>query len=79
MLESFVHVQPLQLRLLAAGHDVDVVAAPQAMVENAQQAVAVRRIVDTDRFAPARQCIVDKSRRLMAETIVIVSPGMTCQ
>src|ERR1700677_426231 len=33
--ESFVHVQPLKLRLLSAGNDVDVVAASQAMVENA--------------------------------------------
>jgi len=35
MFESFVHVQPLKLRLLSAGNDVDVVAAPQAMVEDA--------------------------------------------
>jgi hypothetical protein len=36
MFESLVHVQPLKLRLLAASDDVDVVAASQAMVEDAQ-------------------------------------------
>src|ERR1700691_1463969 len=35
MFESFVHVQPLKLRLFSARNDVDVVAAPQAVVENA--------------------------------------------
>src|ERR1019366_2451074 len=36
----------------------------------AQQTVAVRRIVDSDGFTPARQRIVYKSSRLMAETVV---------
>jgi hypothetical protein len=38
MFES-VHAQPLKLRLLSASNDFDVVAAPQAMVEDAQQAI----------------------------------------
>jgi hypothetical protein len=33
MLKSLVHVQPLKLRLLAAGDDIHVIAAAQAMVE----------------------------------------------
>ena len=69
MFEGLVHVQPLKLRLLAAGNDVDVVAAPQAVVENAQQAIAVRRVIDADGFTPARQSIVYKSGCLMAETL----------
>ena len=79
MFERLIHVQPLKLRLLAASHDVDVVATAQAMVENAEQTIAVRRIIDPDGFTPARQRIIDESRRLMAETVVIVSPGMGCQ
>ena len=67
MFKSFVHVQPLKLRLLTAGDYVDVVAAAQAVIEDAQQAVAVRRIVHADGFAAARQGIVDKSSRLVAE------------
>jgi hypothetical protein len=79
MFEGLVHVQPLKLWLLSASNNVDVVAAPQTMVEDTQQAVAIRGIVHADGFAPARQRVVYKSGCLMAETVVIVSPGMTCQ
>ena len=79
MLQSLVHVQPLELRLLAAGDDVHVIAAAQAMVEDAEQAVGVRRIVHADDFTSARQGIVYISGCLVAESIVIVAPGMTRQ
>ena len=45
MFESLVHLQPLELRLFAAGDDIHAVAASQAMVEDAQQAVGVRWII----------------------------------
>ncbi len=79
MFERFVHVQPLKLRLFTAGYDVDVVSAPQTMVKDIQQTIAIRWIVHTDGFTPARQRVVDKSGRLMAEPVVIVSSGMTCE
>jgi hypothetical protein len=44
MFESFIHVQPLKLRLLAARDDIDLVAAAQAVVEDTQKAIAVGRI-----------------------------------
>ena len=77
MFKSLDHGQPLQLGLLATGDDVDVVAAPHAMVEDAQEAVAVRRIVDSDSLASAAQCIVDKPGRLVAKSVMVVSPRMT--
>src|SRR5215467_6440448 len=43
-----VDVEPGRLRLLAGDHDVDVVAAAQAVVDRAQQRVRVRRQVDAD-------------------------------
>ena len=79
MFKSLVHGQPLKLRLLATGDNVDVVATPHAVVEDTQQAIAVRRIVHPDRFAPACQRIVDESGRLMAEAVVVVPPCMTRQ
>src|SRR5580698_8978110 len=79
MLKSLVHVQPLQLWLLAGGDDIDVIASPQTMIEDTQETVAVRRIVHADDFTPARQSIVDKACCLMAESIVIVTPCMTCE
>ena len=79
MFEGLVHVQPLKLRLLTAGDDIDVVAAAQTMVEDAQEAVPVGRVVHANRRASARQRIVDEARRLMAKAIVILSPHVARQ
>ena len=57
-----VHVEPLQLGLLA-GHDhVDVVAAAQAVVGHRQQAVGVRRQVDPDDVGLLVDDVVDEAR-----------------
>jgi hypothetical protein len=79
MFEGLVHVQPLKLRLLTARDNVDVVTAPQAVVEDTQKAIAVRGVIHANSFTPAGQCIVHKSGCLMTETVVIVSPCMACQ
>jgi len=50
MLERLVHVQPLKLRLLAASDDIHIVAAAQAMVKDAQEAIGIRWIVHADHF-----------------------------
>ena len=76
MRQRFVERQPLQLRLLSAGDHVDVIPAAQAVIEHVQQAVGIRRIVDANHFAAPLQRVVHKSRRLVAEAIVIVSPGV---
>src|ERR1039458_4292502 len=79
MLERLVHLQPLELRLLSAGHDIDVVAAAEAVIEEAQQAVTVRRIVDADGIASACQCVVHKAGGLVTKTIMVVSPYVACE
>ena len=79
MIQCLVHVQPLELRLFAAGHDVDVVAAAQTVVEDTQQTITVGRIIDANRFAPSRQGVIDKACGLVTETVVVVAPGMACQ
>ena len=79
MLAGLIHGQPLQLGLLAASHDVDVVAAPHTMVEDAEQAIAIGWIVHPDGFFPAGECIVDEAGRLMTESIVIVAPCVAGQ
>ena len=77
MFESLIHGQPLQLWPLPAGDDVDVVPTSHAMVENAEEAVAVRRVIGPDDLASAAQYIVDKSGRLVTESVVVVSPRVT--
>ena len=79
MFEGLVHVQPLKLRLLTARDNVDVVTAPQAVVEDTQKTITVRMVINPDGFTPAGQCIVHISGRLMAETVVVVSPCMAGQ
>src|ERR1700722_3453567 len=79
MLECLVHLQPLKLRLLSAGDDIDVVAASQTMIKDAEQAVTVRRIVHTDGIASACQRVVHKPGGLVAEAVVIIAPRMTCE
>jgi len=41
MLQSLIHVQPLKLGLFAAGHNIHVIAAAQAMVKDAEEAVGI--------------------------------------
>ena len=74
--ERFVEGEPLQFGLLAAGDDVDVIAAAQAVIENVEQAIGVGRIVNANHFATALQRVVHKSGGLVAETVVIVAPGV---
>ena len=79
MFESFLHVQPLKLRLLSAGDDIHVIAAAHAMVEDAQQTVGIWWIIHANYFTAARQSIVYVSGCLMAEAIVIVAPRVACE
>ena len=76
MLERGVEVQPLELRLFAARHHIDVVTAAQTMIEDIDQAVGIRRVIDPDNVRPALQYVVDESGGLVAETVVVISPGM---
>ena len=74
VLDRGVHVQELQVLLLVAHDDVDVVGAPQAVVRHRQQAVRVRRQVD----AGDRRALVDhdveEARVLVREAVVVLAP-----
>ena len=62
---------------LLAGHDhVDVVAAPQAVVGDAQQRVGVRRQVDADHLGLLVDHVVDEARVLVAEAVVVLPPDV---
>jgi len=74
--EGFLEGEPLELGLLAAGDDVDVVAAAQAVIENVEQAIGIGRVVNANDFAAPLQGVVNKAGRLMAESIVIVAPAV---
>ena len=74
MLDRRIHVEPLRRRLLAGDHDVDVVAAAQTMVRHRQQRVGVRRQIDADDICFFVHDVIDKTRVLMAEPVVVLPP-----
>jgi hypothetical protein len=57
-----VHRQPLRRWVFAGDHDVDVVAAAQAVVHHRQQAVGVRRQVDPHDLGLLVDDVVDEAR-----------------
>jgi hypothetical protein len=66
-------------RLLARHHHVDVIAAAQAVVGDAQEAVRVGRQVDADHLGLLVDDVVDEPRILMAEAVVVLPPDMARQ
>ena len=74
--DGLLHRQPLRRRLFAGDDDVDVVAAAQAVIGHAQQAVGVRRQVDADDSGLLVDDVIDEARILMAEAVVILPPDV---
>ena len=74
VLDGLVHGQPLRGRLLARDHDIDVVAAAQAVIGHRKQAVGVRRQVDANDLGLLVDDVVDEPRILMAEPVVVLPP-----
>ena len=79
MPDRLIHVQPLQRRLFA-GHDhVHIVAAAQAVIGDGEQRVGIRRKIDAHDLALLGEHVIDESRILVAEAIVILPPDMRSQ
>ena len=77
MIDGGIHRQPLRSRMLA-GHDhIDVAAAAQTVIHHRQQAVGVRRQVHAHDLGFLVDHMVEKTRILMRESIVILAP--TCE
>jgi len=77
--DGSVHRQPLRCCVFACDHDVDVVAAAQAVVHHRQQAVCIRRKVDTHDLGLLVHNVVDKAGILVREAVVILAPDMRGQ
>ena len=73
---GLVDVQPLRRRVLSCDDDVDVGAAPQAVVGDREQAVRVRRQVDPDHLGLLVDHVVDEARVLVAEAVVVLAPDV---
>ena len=79
VLDGGVHRQPLRRRVLARDHDVDVMAAAQAVVHHRQQAVGIRRKVDAHDLGLLVHDVVDEPGILVGEAVVILAPDVRGQ
>ena len=79
MLDGGVHRQPLRRRVFARDHDVDVMAAAQAVVHHRQQAVGIRRKVNAHDLGLLVHDVVDETGILVREAVVILAPDMRGQ
>ena len=71
-----IHRQPLGRLVFAGDHDVDVMAAPQAMVPDRQQAVGVGRQVYAHDIRLLVDHMIDKAGVLMGKAVVGLLPDM---
>lgn len=74
MLDGGVHVQVLEVILLVADDDVDVVVTAQAVVSGGEQAVHVRGQVDAGNLRILVNHNVDEARILVGEAVVVLAP-----
>ncbi len=76
MHHRLVHGQPLREGVFARHHDVDVIPAAQAVIENRQQAVGVGRKVNPHDVRFLVDDMVEKTRILMRESVVVLLPDV---
>src|SRR5882672_358048 len=79
MFDGGVHIQPLRRGLFARNNDVDIVAAPQAMIGDRQESIGIRWQIDTDDLGLLIHRMIDEAWVLMAEAIVVLPPDMGSQ
>ena len=76
MFDGGVHVQPLRGRMLACDHDIHTVAAAQAMIHDAEQAVRIGREIDAHDIGLHVDDMVEKARVLVGEAVVVLAPDV---
>ncbi len=73
------HRQPLRKCVFACNHNIDVVPAAQAMVENRQQTIGVRRQIAAHDIGLLVDNVVEETGVLVREAVVILLPDMRGQ
>ena len=79
VLHSLLHGQPLRTRMLGSHDDVDIVAALDAVIEAAEQAVCIGRQVQTDNIRLFVGDVVKETRVLMGKAVVVLLPYVGSQ
>ena len=79
MLDCGIHRQPLRERMFAGHHDVDVMAAAQAVVHHREQAICIRRKIDPHDLGFLVHDVVEETWVLVREAVVILPPDVRSQ
>ena len=77
--DGLLHGQPLRQRVLARDDHVDVVPAAQAVVEHRQEAVGVRRKINSYDVRLLVDHMIEEAGVLMGEAIMVLLPDMRRQ
>src|SRR5512140_1423596 len=76
MFDRLIHRQPLRSGLFACYHNVDIVAAAQAMIGHRKERVRVRRKINADDLCFLVYNVIDEPRILVADSVVILPPDV---
>jgi hypothetical protein len=76
MHNSLIHGEPLWKRVLPCNHDVHVVSAAQAVVEDGQEAVGVGREITANDVSLLVDDVIEEAGVLVREPVVILLPDM---
>ena len=71
-----VHCQPLREGVFAGNHYIDVIPAAQAVIKDGKQAIGVGRQIDAHNVGLLVNDVIEETRILMCETVVILLPHM---
>ena len=71
-----IHVQPLGQRMLSRNHYIHIVSAAQTVIKYRQQAVGVGRKVNAHNIGLLVDDVVQESRILVREAVVILLPDV---
>ena len=74
MFDGRIHVEPLGRGLFAGDDHVDVMTAAQTMVCDRKKGVCIRREIDTDDLGLFVHDVVDETRILMTEAVMVLTP-----
>src|SRR5664280_1510405 len=70
------HCKPLRQRMFSCNHYVDIMPAAQAMIKDRQQTIGIRRQISTNNISLLIDNMVEETRILMCESVMILLPYM---
>src|ERR1051326_8162181 len=76
MFDGRIHVEPLRRRLFAGDNHVHIMAAAQAVIGDRKERIRIGRQIQADDFFFVVHYMIDETRVLMAEAVVVLTPHM---